>query len=130
MGGVPFGWNSWAAYRMEVTPARMTYASDFMKRQIQPHFDPDTPVYINWDSGWNRYTDRQLRDVTDHIHANGQKMGMYLAPFGHWGEQFDSEVEDTNGRYRYADIVLKDSAGHPLPKVDNAHALDPTHPGT
>ena len=130
MGGVPFGWNSWAAYGMDVTPARMTHASDFMKQQIQPHFDRNTPVYINWDSGWNRYTDKQLRAVTDHIHANGQKMGIYLAPFGYWGEKFDSEVEDTNGRYRYADIVLKDSAANPLPKIDNAHALDPTHPGT
>ncbi|WP_219835403.1 S-layer homology domain-containing protein [Paenibacillus sp. R14(2021)] len=125
--GVPVGWNSYAALGGGVTVQKLKDTSDYFKNQL-PDFNNDGTVYINLDA--NGLSKDELEQVVAAIHANGQQAGIYTAPFGHWGDDLDQKVEGTNDAYTYRDIVLKDSTGKPLPILDGAHPLDPTHPGT
>lgn len=130
-GGVPFGWNSWAAHKDKVTAEEVVAASDFLKQKLQPHgFESGHTTYINVDSYWDFIPADKFKQAVAHIHANGQKAGIYWAPFVGWNDELHTSVEGTNGRYTYQDIVLKDVQGHPLPKLDGGWPLDPTHPGT
>jgi hypothetical protein len=130
-GGAPFGWNSWAAYKETITLAPYLAASDFIKKSLQPRGfgDRDGGVYINLDSYWDNLTDAQIAEAVQHVHANGQKAGIYWTPFVCWGGDLSRPVEGTDGRYTYQDILLKDSSGVPLPKLDSGMPIDPTHPG-
>jgi alpha-galactosidase len=129
--GVPFGWNSWAAYAMSVTPAKYLGVADYLHTQLQPRgYQDHNTVYVNWDAGWNTFKEDELIAVAKHVHAQGQKAGIYYTPFSYWSDDFTKPVEGTNGKYTYNDLLLRDSHGQPLPKIDGAHPLDPTHPGT
>jgi alpha-galactosidase len=129
-GGVIFGWNSWAAYRAKIDFAKYINAADFFKTHLQPAgFENQGTTYINFDSFWDNCTEDQLREAARHAHANGQKAGIYWTPFTAWGDDMNHPVEGTDGKYLYSDILLKDSTGKPLPKLDKGHPIDPTHPG-
>lgn len=128
-GGVPFGWNSWAAYGMKIDLPRYLAVSDFLAKTLQPNgFNNQGAVYLNWDSGWNRLREEQLLEGVRHLHANGQKAGIYLAPWGYWGNNLDRRVEGSSGTLHYRDLALCGPDGQPLPKLDGAWRLDPTHP--
>ncbi|BCM92632.1 hypothetical protein IAD21_04514 [Abditibacteriota bacterium] len=130
-GGTPFGWNSWAAYGQNVSYERFLAASDFFKTQLQPRgFEDKGATYINVDSFWDRMTPDQLTEAARHIHANGQKAGIYWTPFTYWSDDLSRKVEGSNDLYTYKNIVLKDASGQPLPKLNGGYALDPSHPGT
>jgi alpha-galactosidase len=130
-GGVPFGWNSWAAYRENVSFDRYMAAAAFFKDQLQPRgFHNEGRAYLNLDSFWDRLTPEQLAEAARRIHANGQMAGIYWTPFTFWGDDLDRKVEGTHDRYTYEELLLKDASGKPLPKLDGGRALDPSHPGT
>ncbi|GGA30193.1 carbohydrate-binding protein [Paenibacillus physcomitrellae] len=127
--GVPVGWNSWGAYSSNVSYDAVADTSEYIKNQLQNQsFENDGNVYINLDSYWDNMNDEQLADLVTLIHGNGQKAGIYYSPFVYWGDNLDQTVEGTNGAYKYGDIVLRDSEGQVLPKLDGAYAVDPTHP--
>lgn len=88
----------WSSYSMEVysgagsdwiTASQVIAQSDAMHQKLQPYgYD-----YINLDAGWNGGVDgygrpapnsklfpEGLQKVIDHVHANGQKFGVYLIP--------------------------------------------------
>ena len=109
-GGVVFGWNSWAAYGGKIDFAHFIAVSDTLAKDL-PAFGDGKPVFINWDSGWNKCSEQQLRDAARHAHENGQKAGIYFSPFAAWGQNPRQPVEGTNGRYHYKDILLRDGAG-------------------
>lgn len=128
--GVPVGWNSWGAFSSSVSYQDVVDTSEFFKNQLQNHsFQNDGNVYINLDSYWDNMTDEQLADLVKIIHQNGQKAGIYYSPFVYWGDNMNQQVEGTNGKYTYGDLVLRDQNGAILPKLDGAYALDVTHPG-
>ncbi len=130
-GGVPFGWNSWAAYLEKVDTKKYLAAADFIHSELEPRgFENHGTTYVNWDAGWTNVKEDQLIAVAKHLHAHGQKAGIYFTPFSYWSDDFKKPVEGTNGKYTYGDILLRDSKGNPLPKIDGARPLDPTHPGT
>lgn len=130
-GGVPFGWNSWAAHKEKVTAEDVQAASDFLKRTLAPRgFLNNGTAYVNMDSYWDFIPNDKLLTLVARIHAKGQKAGIYWAPFVGWGDDLSRPVEGTDGRYTYRDIVLKDDKGNPVSKVDGGWPLDPTHPGT
>jgi hypothetical protein len=72
-----------------ITAAQLKAQSDAMHKKLQPYgFE-----YINIDAAWNGGVDQYgrpvpsktlypdgLQDVIDHIHANGQKVGLYSIP--------------------------------------------------
>ena len=130
-GGVPFGWNSWSAYLEKIDARKYVAAADFIHNELEPRgFENDGTTYVNLDGGWTRMKDEDVIASIKHIHAQGQKAGTYFTPFSYWSDDLTKPVEGTNGKYTYGDILLRDSKGNPLPKIDGARPLDPTHPGT
>lgn len=128
---VPVGWNSWGAYGSNLTYQDVIDTSNYFKTNLQnKHFNNGEALYINLDSYWDNLTDTQLQQAVETIRNNGQRAGIYWAPFVYWGSNMSQAVEGTNDAYSYGDIVLKDSTGKVLPTLDGAYALDPTHPGT
>ena len=129
--GVPVGWNSWSAYASDLDYEKMVDVSDYFAEKLQDnHFNNNGTIYINMDSYWDNLTDQQIRDVVARIHANGQKAGIYWGPFVYWGSNMNQIADGTDNEYTYGDLVLRDKDGNPLPTLDGAYALDPTHPGT
>lgn len=129
--GVPFGWNSWAAYLMKIDAKKYLAAADFIHSELEPRsYKNHGTTYVNWDGGWTDVSEDQLIAAAKHLHANGQKAGIYYTPFSYWSDDLKKPVEGTDGKYTYGDILLRDSKGEPLPKIDGARPLDPTHPGT
>lgn len=145
--GIPFGWNSFAALAGRLDYTRYLGAIDFINQKLAPNgFNSDRVVYPNLDGGWQRLDASQLRDALDFINNLGRstgidyRPGIYMAPFAYFGPRprpgaqapdvLDNFVEGTATKYRYRDILLKRPDGTPLPTLDGAHPLDPTHPGT
>jgi len=129
-GTAPAGWNSWYAYGTKVDQARTLEIADYFKQKLQPAgFDKASPVTINFDSYWDNLSEPQLIETARRLHAAGQKAGIYWSPFTYWGDDFERLVPGTDGHYKFRDILLKDASGNLLPKLDDGHAVDPTHPG-
>ncbi|MDQ2731937.1 MAG: carbohydrate-binding protein, partial [Armatimonadota bacterium] len=113
-GGVPFGWNSWAAYGFGINNDRYLKVADFFKDRLQARgFQNNGTVYINLDSGWNAMSEAQLVEAVRHIHANGQKAGIYWTPFTYWSDDLTRPVDGVPGTVPFRDILLKDGAGNP-----------------
>jgi alpha-galactosidase len=129
--GVPFGWNSWAAYLQKVDLNKYEGVADFIHTELEPKgYENNHTTYVNWDAGWSELKHEDILAAAQHAHAQGQKAGIYFTPFSYWSDDFSKVVEGTDGKYKYSDLLLRDSHGQPLPKIDGAHPLDPTHPGT
>lgn len=130
-GGVPFGWNSWMAYETKINEAIYLGISDFFKNSLVPRgFSDKGVVYINLDAFWDNMKDDQIKAAIAHVHANGQKAGIYWTPFVCWGNNLGMTMEGTNNAYKYSDAVMRDSSGNPLPMLDGGYPLDPSAPGT
>lgn len=124
---VPFGWNSWGALQFNLRFPKTLEVSDFYYKQLQPnHFlNADNLVYIGLDSGWNIFSEKELKDFVDRCKANGQVAGVYWTPFTDWGKNLEREIKEVPG-CRYRDVYLY-ANGKPQ-ELDGAYALDPTHP--
>ncbi|MCC3377217.1 alpha-galactosidase [Cohnella sp. REN36] len=131
-GAVPFGWNSWSAVGGALSYDSYVRASDFIREMREMGFHDRGETYVNFDSFWTNLTEDERRDAVAHVRANGQNAGTYWTPFAYWGtveEAASRPVEGTDGRYTYADLLLRDGDGHVLPDLDGGYAIDPTHPG-
>ncbi|GHU03720.1 alpha-galactosidase [Spirochaetia bacterium] len=132
--GSPFGWNSWSAVAEKLTYDVYTDSADFVKDNLVPKgFNNNGVVYINFDSYWGTDLDAEIRKkaAVKYVTSKGLRAGTYGGFYSYWGgDNFTQPVEGTNGKYNYMQVLLKDKNGKPLPPVDGARALDPTHPGT
>lgn len=124
---MPFGWNSWGVLQFNLTHQKALEVSDFFKENLQSnHFhNADNTVYIGLDSGWNNFSEKQLKEFVDRCKANGQVAGVYWTPFTDWGKKPDNTLKDAP-EYQYKDIYLY-ANGKPQ-DLDGAYAIDPTHP--
>lgn len=124
---VPFGWNSWGALQFDLTYPKALEVSDFYKHHLQNnHFvTADSVVYTGLDSGWNRFSEEELKAFADRCRANGQVAGIYWTPFTDWGKKPEREIKEAPG-CKYKDVYLY-ANGQPQ-ELDGAYALDPTHP--
>jgi alpha-galactosidase len=130
-GGVPFGWNSWYAYTTSLSYSNATAASTFVKNALQTNnFDNQGVVYINLDSFWSNLSDAELQQFSNYCHSNGQKAGIYWAPFVYWGtaSQGSNSFITGSGMYKWSSAYLR-TAGGGVQTLDGGIALDPTHPG-
>jgi hypothetical protein len=129
--GVPFGWNSWGVILTGINYADATNASAFIKNNLQgSNFNNNGTVYVNLDSYWDNLSDSQLQAFVNYCHANGQKAGIYWAPFVWWGSSTNAAGWTVEGSsYTYSQVLLRTSGGD-YETNDGALAMDPTHPGT
>ena len=127
------GWSSFSQQTIQgdfLTQANMITQSDALKASgLQDHGF----VYINLDSGWqgsfdgngrpipNSTTFPDIKAMVDHIHANGQKAGIYWIP-GIEQPAVDGNYPILGTPYHTQDIVVI-----PLAK-GNAFAANPPNP--
>lgn len=126
--GIPFGFNSWAglAFRLNEENYRKTAA--FLREELQTAGYQNRGVtYANLDAGWSAIPEENLPVIVRELHEKGQKAGIYDAPFAFFGENAEEEIPGAPGHV-YEEILLKDAAGNPLPRVDGAIPFDVTHP--
>jgi alpha-galactosidase len=125
-GSVPFGWNSWGKIQTALSYDKAIAVSDYIKHNLQrAGFGEGTTVYVNLDSYWDNLSEAQLADFVARTKANGQKAGIYWAPFVDWGKQADRVVEGSS--FTYGQMWLRDGNSNPI-ELDGAYAIDPTHP--
>lgn len=136
-GGIPAGWNSWAAYGGKINYQRYLGAAEYVRDTLVPEgFGNGRTIYVNLDAFWSRLDAPQLVDAVANIKAMSSakgvsfEPGIYWTPFAYWSDDLDAFVEGTGMRYRYRDILLKGPDGKFLPKFDGGLAIDPSHPGT
>lgn len=124
---VPFGWNSWGVLQFKLNYPKAMEVSDFFKNNLQNnHFkNADNLVYIGLDSGWNSFSEEQLKAFVDKCKANGQEAGIYWTPFTDWGKNGERNMPDAPD-YKYKEVYLY-ANGKPQ-DLDGAYAIDPTHP--
>ena len=124
---MPFGWNSWGVLQFNLTFPKAMEVSDFFKDNLQDKsfLNPDGTVYIGLDSGWNRFTEDELKAFVQKCKENGQIAGIYWTPFTDWGKNPESRIRDAK-EYQYKDVYLY-ANGEPQ-ELDGAYAIDPTHP--
>lgn len=124
---VPFGWNSWGVLQFNLTFPKAMEVSDFFKQNLQEKgfINQDNTVYIGLDSGWNRFSEVELKAFVEKCKANGQVAGIYWTPFTDWGKNPENIVHDAT-EYKYKDVYIY-ADGKPQ-ELDGAFAIDPTHP--
>ena len=81
-------------------------------KSIQDTFhDAEGMQYIDYDAGWERFTNR-MKDTVEYAEANNQKPGAYFSPFIVLEPWFEKEVPGTGGNYLYRDLLLRDEKGN------------------
>ncbi|MBR4503180.1 MAG: alpha-galactosidase [Clostridia bacterium] len=127
--GVIFGWNSWACLTTSVSLDAYLKVSETFDRWKTIGFSNSGEVYVNFDSFWDRLTPQELLKAVDTVHSRGQKAGIYYTPFTCWTHDLDRVVEDTDGRWTWRDLILRDEDDNPIPPIAGGFPVDPTHPG-
>lgn len=124
---IPFGWNSWGVLQFQLTYTKALEVSDYFKENLQNNnfVNPDKTVFIGLDSGWNDFTEEELKAFVQKCKDNGQVAGIYWTPFTDWGKNPERTVQDVP-EYKYKDIYIY-ANGNPQ-QLDGAYAVDPTHP--
>lgn len=127
-GGIPFGFNSWAGLAFRLNEDNYQETASFLREELQPAgYSNGGGTYANLDAGWNAIPEEKLPVIVKQLHTKGQKAGIYDAPFAFFGEDAAEEIPGAPGHI-YEEILLKDEAGKPLPRVDGAIPFDVTHP--
>lgn len=123
---MPVGWNSWGALAFGVNHTNSTEVIKFFANDLQSKSfaNADGELYTGLDSGWNSFSEPDLKDFADQCYANNQVPCIYWTPFTDWGKNPEREVPGTS--YKYKDVYLY-ADGKPQ-ELDGAYAIDPTHP--
>lgn len=124
---MPVGWNSWGALAFKVNHANSTRISDFFAEELQNRSftNADGVLYVGLDSGWNSFSEEELKDFADRCRRNNQVPCIYWTPFTDWGKNPEGQVPGV-GQYKYKDLYIY-ANGQPQ-ELDGAYAIDPTHP--
>lgn len=126
--GVPFGFNSWAGLAFRLNPDNYQKTGEFLRNELRPAgYENHGINYCNLDAGWNGFGEETLAALVKQLHANGQKAGIYDAPFAFFGHDINQEIKGAPG-HTFAEILLRDERGEFLPRVDGAIPFDVTHP--
>lgn len=127
-GGVPFGFNSWAGLEFRLNDENFRNTGKFLEDTLCPAgYENNGCTYVNMDNGWQNLDTGRFKELTEELHQKGQKAGIYDAPFVFAGEDAGREIPGAPG-HTYEEILLRDSRGRLLPKLDGSYPLDVTHP--
>ncbi len=130
----PVAWNSWGVMQQDISFDKLIKVTDFLADDV-PDLPTGQSIYVDLDSYWDKllkgglegdYT--ELKKFADYVKSRGLKPGAYWAPFVDWGFRNGHDRRVENSTYTYADIWTKVADGYH--DMDDARALDPTHPGT
>ena len=124
---MPVGWNSWGALAFRVNHDNSTRISDFFAQELQPRsfVNAEGLLYTGLDSGWNNFSEEELKDFANRCVQNHQVPCIYWTPFTDWGKNPEREVPGAES-FKYKDLYLY-ANGEPK-DLDGAYAIDPTHP--
>ena len=126
--GVPFGFNSWAGLAFALNAENYRDTGAFLRDELMPAgYQNGGTTYANLDAGWNAIPEETLTGLVRQLHEGGQKAGIYDAPFAFFGQDAGEEIPGAPG-HCFAEILLRDVNGEPLPRVDGAIPFDVTHP--
>lgn len=126
--GVPFGFNSWAGLAFRLNADNYQKTGAFLRDALRPEgYENKGLCYANLDAGWNVIPEDTLVALVEELHANGQKAGIYDAPFAFFGRDEKAEIPGLPGHI-WEEILLRDEMGKLLPRVDGAIPYDVTHP--
>ena len=126
--GVPFGFNSWAGLAFRLNPENYQKTGEFLREELRPiGYENGGVNYCNLDAGWSSFPEEKLVQLTEQLHKNGQKAGIYDAPFAFFGKDIHEEIKGAPG-HTFEEILLRDEKGELLPRVDGAIPFDVTHP--
>lgn len=125
--GVPFGFNSYAGLARTLNAENFRESGLFIRENLMPRgFECSGKTCVNLDGGWQRIPEEDRLRIRDELHKNDQLAGIYDAPFAcFW--PLDREIPMLPG-HTFNEIVLRDEAGNPLPRIDRAVPYDVTHP--
>ncbi|WP_161554582.1 T9SS type A sorting domain-containing protein [Sinomicrobium soli] len=130
-GSAPFGWNSWGSIQSDISLDKAKAVVDFFDGEI-PVFRSDDTAYIDLDSYWDNLVNgglegdfSRLAEFVDYCKSHDLAPGIYWAPFVDWGK-YERRVEGSG--YNYSSTWTKVGDGYH--DLDDARAMDPTHPGT
>ncbi len=126
--GVPFGFNSYAGLARTLNAENFRASGEFVREALMPRgFENGETTFINLDGGWQRIPEATMLGIKDDLHENGQRAGIYDAPFACFWRDLDTEIPMMPG-HTLSEIVLRDDKGEPLPRIDGAIPYDVTHP--
>ena len=126
--GVPFGFNSYAGLAATLNAENFRESGRFVREElVKRGFENQGVTYINLDGGWQRIPEEEMLAIRDDLHAAGQGAGIYDAPFACFYPDLNTEIPLMPG-HTFAEIVLRDRKGNPLPRVDRSVPYDVTHP--
>lgn len=126
--GVPFGFNSWAGLAFRLNADNYQAAGKLLREELTPRgYENNGVTYANLDAGWSEIPEEILVSRAKELHENGQRAGIYDAPFAFFGRNEKEEIPGMPG-HTYEEILLRDSEGRLLPRVDGAIPFDVTHP--
>ena len=122
----PFGWNSWGVIQTNLNLTKAMAVVDFFADSCAQFRNDDSTLYIDLDSYWDKLSDADLKTFCNYCTSKGLRPGIYWGPFVDWGKNASSVIQGST--YTYGSAWLKVN-GAPV-DIDNARAMDPTHPGT
>lgn len=126
--GVPFGFNSWAGLAFRLNADNYQKTGKFLRDVLRPEgYENQGMTYANLDAGWNAIPEETLITLVEELHENGQKAGIYDAPFAFFGRDEKAEIPGLPGHI-WEEILLRNERGELLPRVDGAIPYDVTHP--
>lgn len=126
--GSPFGYNSWAGLAARLNEDSFRHTAAFLREELRPAgFENEGVSYVNLDAMWQPIGEAGLKRLRDEQHAQGQRAGIYDAPFAFFGRDVKAEIPGQPG-HCFEEILLRDDQGRLLPRVDGAIPMDVTHP--
>ncbi len=125
----PFGFNCYAGLWRNCNAETFRSSGDFLKEKLMPKsFGNQGTTYINLDGGWQFLVGvENAIQYKDELHARGQMAGLYDAPFACFERDLDKPLPGYP-EHTYKEILLRDSKGRLLPRVDGSLPYDLTHP--